>query len=86
MKLSIHLKFCADCDEVFDNATRCPGCGSNAVDFVARWIPPMFWRGGSVDETVTIKPGNGAISKDLSGISRDYVAYDSGALRHIDHI
>jgi hypothetical protein len=54
MKLSINLKFCADCERLWENGFRCPYCGSIAFDYVSRFIPPMFWRGDNIDDTVKL--------------------------------
>ena len=69
MKLSIRLKFCADCEEVFENGNSCPACSSRSTDFVSRWIPPMFWKGGSIDETVKLTTRNNPIQEDIPNLS-----------------
>lgn len=66
MKLNFNLKFCADCEEVFENGhtQNCPACGSKSTDYISRWVPPMFWRGGNTDDTVRLKVRCSALQEE----------------------
>ena len=71
MKLSIRLKFCADCDGLFDIGYDCPHCGSHSTDFVSRWIPPMFWKRGGIDDTVKLTIRDSKVQEDIPRVHLD---------------
>ena len=37
-------KFCLDCEEIFDEGTTCPVCGSQVWNYLNKWMPSVAVR------------------------------------------